>query len=270
VVVFFKLKILRLKVPKIISVANQKGGVGKTTTSINLATSLSAINKQILLVDADPQGNASTGMGIAYDNRDPSLYDLIVSEKYNEGAVKKTAVPGLDIITANTNLAASEIELVGVNNREFVLSKILKETKGYDYILIDCPPALGLLTINSLVASHSVIVPLQSEFFALEGIPSLVSSIELIKENFNSKLVIEGILLTMVDKRNSLSALVEKDVRDHFGETVYKTTIPRNVKVSEAPSHGKPAILYDVNSAGSMAYIGLAREILNNQGGINE
>ncbi len=256
--------------PKIISVANQKGGVGKTTTAINLATSLSTIDKKILLVDADPQGNASTGMGISYDNRNPSLYDLIVSGEYNENAIKKTIVPGLDIITANTNLAASEIELVGVEKREFVISKILSETKGYDYILIDCPPALGLLTINSLVASHSVIVPLQSEFFALEGISSLVSSIELIRENFNSKLFIEGILLTMVDKRNSLSALVEKDVRDHFGETVYKTTIPRNVKVSEAPSHGKPAILYDVNSSGSMAYIGLAREIINKQGFVNE
>ncbi len=256
--------------PKIISIANQKGGVGKTTTSINLATSLSTINKKILLVDADPQGNASTGMGIPYDEREPNLYDLIVSRNYDDNAVKKTIVPGLDIITSNTNLAASEIELVGVEKREFVVSKILSETKDYDYILIDCPPALGLLTINSLVASHSVIVPLQSEFFALEGISSLINSIQLIKENYNSNLIIEGILLTMVDKRNSLSALVEKDVRDHFGETVYKTTIPRNIKVSEAPSHGKPAILYDVNSAGSMAYIGLAREIIKKQGFVNE
>ena len=255
---------------KIISIANQKGGVGKTTTSINLATSLSAINKKVLLVDADPQGNASTGMGISYDDRSPSLYELIVSESYIDNAIKKTIVPGLEIITANTNLAASEIELASVKRREFVISNILSETKGYDYILIDCPPALGLLTINSLVASHSVIVPLQSEFFALEGISSLINSIDLIKENFNSNLLIEGILLTMVDKRNSLSSLVEKDVRDHFGATVYKTTIPRNVKVSEAPSHGKPAILYDVNSAGSMAYIGLAREIINKQGLANE
>ena len=250
---------------KIISIANQKGGVGKTTTSINLATSLSAVRKKVLLVDADPQGNASTGMGISYDERDPSLYDLIISGPNIEHAIKKTIVPGLDIITANTNLAASEIELVNVDNREFVISNILSKTNDYDYILIDCPPALGLLTINSLVASHSVIVPLQSEFFALEGISSLVSSIQLIKENFNTSLKIEGILLTMVDKRNSLSALVEKDVRDHFGDTVYKTTIPRNVKISEAPSHGKPAILYDVNCSGSMAYIGLAREIINNE-----
>ena len=256
--------------PKIISIANQKGGVGKTTTSINLATSLSTINKKILLVDADPQGNASTGMGIPYDEREPNLYDLIVSRNYDDNAVKKTIVPGLDIITSNTNLAASEIELAQVKNREFVLANLLSKINGYDYILIDCPPALGLLTIISLVASHSVIVPLQSEFFALEGISSLINSIQLIKENYNSNLIIEGILLTMVDKRKSLSALVEKDVRDHFGETVYKTTIPRNIKVSEAPSHGKPAILYDVNSSGSMAYIMLAREIIEKQGLTNE
>ena len=255
---------------KIISVANQKGGVGKTTTSINLATSLSAINNKILLIDADPQGNASTGIGISYENRSPNLYDLIVNEVLDLNAIKKTIVPGLDIITANTNLAASEIELTEVKNREFVISNLLSKVEGYDYILIDCPPALGLLTINALVASQSIIIPLQSEFFALEGISSLVNSIELIKESFNPNLVIEGILLTMVDKRNSLSSLVEKDVRDHFGETVYKTTIPRNVKVSEAPSHGKPAILYDVNSTGSVAYIELAREILKKQGLSNE
>ena len=255
---------------KIISIANQKGGVGKTTTSINLATSLSAIKKKILLIDADPQGNASTGIGISYEKRNPNLYDLIVGEALDERAIKNTIVPGLDIITSNTNLAASEIELAEIKNREFVLSNILSKIKDYDYILIDCPPALGLLTINALVASNSIIIPLQSEFFALEGISSLVNSIELIRESFNPKLVIEGILLTMVDKRNSLSSLVEKDVRNHFGETVYKTTIPRNVKVSEAPSHGKPAILYDVNSSGSMAYIGLAREIINKQGLLNE
>ena len=251
---------------KIISVANQKGGVGKTTTTINLATSLSAINKKILVIDADPQGNASTGIGISYENRSPNLYDLIVNEFLDLSSIKKTIVPGLDIITANTNLAASEIELAEVKNREFVISNLLSKVEGYDYILIDCPPALGLLTINALVASNSIIIPLQSEFFALEGISSLVNSIELIRENFNPSLVIEGILLTMVDKRNSLSSLVEKDVRNHFGETVYKTTIPRNVRISEAPSHGKPAILYDVNSSGSMAYIGLAREIMNKQG----
>ncbi|MDC6447460.1 AAA family ATPase [Alphaproteobacteria bacterium] len=250
---------------KIIAIANQKGGVGKTTTSINLATSLSAINKKVLLIDADPQGNASTGIGISYNDRSPSLYDLIVIRAFDKQAIKKTIVPNLNIITANTNLAASEIELSNVFKREFVISEILSAIKNYDYILIDCPPALGLLTINSLVASNSVIIPLQSEFFALEGVSSLINSIQLIKENFNPNLEVEGILLTMVDKRNSLSSLVEKDVREHFGKTVYQTTIPRNVKISEAPSHGKPVILYDVNCSGSMAYIGLAREIINKQ-----
>ena len=251
---------------KIISIANQKGGVGKTTTTINLATSLSAINKKVLLIDSDPQGNASTGMGIAYDNRSPNLYDIISKGTFDKGAVKKTIVPNLDIITANTNLAASEIELAGVERREFVISGILSKINNYDYILIDCPPALGLLTINSLVASNSVIIPLQSEFFALEGISSLMNSVQLIRDNYNPALKVEGILLTMVDKRNSLSALVEKDVRQHFGNIVYETTIPRNVKISEAPSHGKPAILYDVNCPGSMAYIGLAREVINKEG----
>jgi len=251
---------------KIISIANQKGGVGKTTTTINLATSLSAVNRRVLLVDADPQGNASTGMGIEYNNRSPNLYDIISSGIFDESALKKTIVPNLDIIAANTNLAASEIELASVERREFVISNILSKIKNYDYILIDCPPALGLLTINSLVASNSIIVPLQSEFFALEGISSLMNSVQLIKENYNPVLEVEGILLTMVDKRNSLSSLVEKDVREHFGDTVYETTIPRNVKISEAPSHGKPAILYDVNCSGSMAYISLAREIINKEG----
>ena len=251
---------------KIISIANQKGGVGKTTTTINLATSLSAINKTVLLVDADPQGNASTGIGITYEERIPSLYDLIIKRELDEGAIKKTIVPNLSIISANTNLAAAELELTSVEKREFVLADILLKANKFDFILIDCPPALGLLTINSLVASNSVIVPLQSEFFALEGMSSLVNTIQLIKENFNPKLNVEGILLTMVDKRNTLSSLVEKDVREHFGEIVYKTTIPRNIKISEAPSHGKPAIIYDVNCSGSMAYIGLAREIMNKQG----
>ena len=251
---------------KIISIANQKGGVGKTTTTINLATSLSAINKKVLIIDADPQGNASTGLGIPYENRSPNLYELITSRELDPSAIKETQVPNLRIITSNTNLAAAEVELANVEKREFVLEGILKKIKNFDFIIIDCPPALGFLTINSLVASSSVIVPLQSEFFALEGISSLMNTIQLIKENYNNKLSVEGILLTMVDKRNSLSSLVEKDVREHFGEIVYRTTIPRNIKISEAPSHGKPALIYDVNCSGSMAYIGLAKEIINKQG----
>ena len=251
---------------KIISIANQKGGVGKTTTTINLATSLSAVNKKVLIIDADPQGNASTGLGIPYENRSPNLYELITNRELDPTSIKETQVPNLRIITSNTNLAAAEVELANVEKREFVLEEILDKTKNFDFIIIDCPPALGFLTINSLVASSSVIVPLQSEFFALEGISSLMNTIQLIKENYNSKLSVEGILLTMVDKRNSLSSLVEKDVREHFGEIVYRTTIPRNVKISEAPSHGKPALIYDVNCSGSMAYIGLAKEIINKQG----
>ena len=251
---------------KIISIANQKGGVGKTTTTINLATSLSAINKKVLIIDADPQGNASTGLGISYENRSPNLYELITNRDLDPSAIKETQVPNLSIITSNTNLAAAEVELANVEKREFVLGEILDKIKNFDFIIIDCPPALGFLTINSLVASSSVLVPLQSEFFALEGISSLMNTIQLIKENYNSKLSVEGILLTMVDKRNSLSSLVEKDVREHFGEIVYRTTIPRNVKISEAPSHGKPALIYDVNCSGSMAYIGLAKEIINKQG----
>ncbi len=251
---------------KIISIANQKGGVGKTTTTINLATSLSAINKKVLIIDADPQGNASTGMGINYEDRAPSLYDLIVNRQLDQKAIKETLAPNLNIITSNTNLAAAEVELTNVDKREFVLAEILEKTENFDFIIIDCPPALGFLTINSLVASNSVIVPLQSEFFALEGMSSLMKTIQLIKESYNPKLNVEGILLTMVDKRNTLSSLVEKDVREHFGEIVYKTTIPRNVKISEAPSHGQPALIYDVNCSGSMAYIGLAKEIVHKEG----
>ena len=255
---------------KIISIANQKGGVGKTTTTINLATSLAAINKKVLIIDADPQGNASTGMGLGHNNRNPSIYEMIAEGLYLDEGVKETAVPGLNIICADTNLAAAEIELTNIEEREDVLKKILKDVNTFDYIFIDCPPALGLLTINSLVASNTALIPLQSEFFALEGLSSLISTIDIIRNNYNKNLEIEGILLTMVDKRNSLSSLVEKDVRQHFGERVYKTTIPRNIKISEAPSHGKPALIYDTHCAGSLAYIALAKEVILNQNNKNE
>ena len=250
---------------KIISIANQKGGVGKTTTAINLSTAMVAINKKVLLVDADPQGNASTGLGISEDNRSPSLYNLLTSGKFDTNAIKKTLIPNLDIITSTQDLAASEIELAEKENREFCLKGILDQIKDYDYFFIDCPPALGLLTINGLVAATSVIVPLQSEFFALEGLSSLTKTINLIKNNFNSSLEIEGVVLTMHDKRNSLSELVENDVRSYFGDKVYKTIIPRNVRVSEAPSHGKPVLVYDTNCVGSKAYIDLAKEVIYNQ-----
>ena len=250
---------------KIISITNQKGGVGKTTTAINLATSLAAIKKKILIIDADPQGNASTGIGITYEEREPSLYKLITLGDHDEKSIKKTIVPGLDIIPSSPDLAGSEIELVDVSNREFVLRSIIEKIENYDFIIIDCPPALGLLTINAIVASHSIIIPLQCEFFALEGLTSLINSIELIKDNYNKKIFIEGILLTMVDKRNTLSSLVENDVRSHLGEKVYKTTIPRNIRISEAPSHGKPALIYDTQCSGSLAYIQLAKEVILNQ-----
>ncbi len=250
---------------KVIAVANQKGGVGKTTTTINLATALAAIDKKILIVDSDPQGNASTGFGIEEKDREPSLYRLLSQGRMEEKSIKKTLIPNLDIITATIDLAASEIELANVKDREERLKNILEDIGGYDFFIIDCPPALGLLTINSLVAADSVMVPLQCEFFALEGLTALTQTINIIKENFNKKLEIEGLVLTMHDKRNTLSELVEKDVREHFKTKVYKTIIPRNVRISEAPSHGKPVLIYDTACAGSKAYIELAKEVICNQ-----
>ncbi len=250
---------------KIISISNQKGGVGKTTTTINLATSLAAVKKNVLIVDADPQGNASTGLGLKYDSRNPSIYEMIHEKKLLKDGIKETIIPGLKIIGANTDLAAAEVELTNFEKREFIFKSIFAEIDNFDFIFVDCPPALGLLTINSLVASNTTLIPLQSEFFALEGLSSLMQTIKLIQQNFNKDLKIEGILLTMLDKRNSLSSLVERDVRQHFGNQVYKTTIPRNVKISEAPSHGKPALVYDTQAAGSLAYIELAKEVILNQ-----
>lgn len=250
---------------KVIAIANQKGGVGKTTTAINLATAMAAIEKKILLIDADPQGNASTGLGLKEEERTPSLYDILTSQKFNKDSIKPTKIPGLDIITSTKDLAASEIELVNIKEREHVIKKLILEINEYDFIFIDCPPALGLLTINSLVAANTVLVPLQCEFFALEGLSDLIATIKTIKSGLNSNIDIEGVVLTMFDKRNSLSSLVEKDVRGHFKEKVYKTVIPRNVRISEAPSHGKPVLIYDTTCVGSQAYIGLAKELIFNQ-----
>ena len=250
---------------KIIAIANQKGGVGKTTTAINLATAMAAIEKKILLIDADPQSNASTGLGLLEEDRNPSLYNLLTDKKFNPNSIKETKIPNLNIIASTIDLAASEIELAEMDDRENIMKNILNKITGYDYLFIDCPPALGLLTINSLVASDSVIIPLQCEFFALEGLSSLISTIETIKSTLNPQIQIEGVVLTMYDKRNSLSALVEEDVRGHFGKKVYKTVIPRNVRISEAPSHGKPVLIYDTSCVGSVAYIGLAKEVIFNQ-----
>ncbi len=250
---------------KIISIANQKGGVGKTTTTINLATALCSVGKKVLIIDLDPQSNASTGLGIDENQRNLTIYDLLISKKYNANVAQKTLIPNLQIIPSTVDLAGAEIEMVDLEMREERLKFIISQIEGYDNIIIDCPPALGLLTINGLVASNSVIIPLQCEYFALEGLSSLISTIDSIQNSFNKDLEIQGIVLTMYDNRNSLSALVEKDVRKHMGNKVYSTVIPRNVRVSEAPSHGKPVLLYDVNCLGSRAYINLAKEVINQQ-----
>ena len=250
---------------KIIAIANQKGGVGKTTTTINLATAMAAIDKKTLIIDADPQGNASTGLGILKEDRDPCLYKMLTAGYFDKKSIKKTFIPNLDIITSTNDLAASEIELADIEKRESRLKTVLNKINEYDYFFIDCPPALGLLTINSLVAADSVIVPLQCEFFALEGLSALMKTIQSIKENFNNNLYIEGVVLTMHDKRNTLTLLVENDVREYFEEKVYKTIIPRNVRISEAPSHGKPVLVYDTNCVGSKAYIELAKEVILKQ-----
>ena len=251
----------------IIAIANQKGGVGKTTTTINLATALCSIGKKVLVVDLDPQSNASTGLGIDEKFREKNIYDLLVSSKFYENAVKKTIIPSLDIIPATNDLAAAELEFVDINEREKRLKSVLDGVSDYDNIMIDCPPALGLLTINGLVASNSVIIPLQCEYFALEGLTSLMQTIQSIQRSFNQNLIIQGIVLTMFDKRNSLSSLIETDVRENLGKMVYSTTIPRNVRISEAPSHGKPVLIYDVNCPGSKAYIELAKEVIKQQKG---
>ncbi len=251
---------------RVIAIANQKGGVGKTTTAINLGTALAAIHKQVVVIDLDPQGNASTGLGIPPADRHPNTYDVLSGEVPIGAASLETIVPGLHIVPAGVDLSGAEIELVAAERREFVLKTALNRTRGiFDYVLIDCPPALGLLTINALVAADAVLVPLQCEFFALEGISHLLRTIERVKRTLNQKLEIQGIVLTMYDKRNNLSELVASDVRAHFGEKVYETVIPRNVRISEAPSHGRPVLIYDTACAGSRAYLELAGEIIRRE-----
>ncbi len=249
---------------RIIAFANQKGGVGKTTTAINIGASLAAIKKRVLLIDLDQQGNAGTGLGFVRAAHKQSVYGVIMGTENIADNILTTAVPGLHLLPSGIELAGAEVDLLDVENREYRLRDALKPILGYyDFILLDCPPALGHLTLNALNAADSVIIPLQCEFFALEGIRQLVNTINIVQQKWNPDLKILGVLLTMYDKRYSMTRDVENDVRNTFGDTVFKTVIPRNVRVSEAPSHGKPALFYDFNSTGAQSYLRVATEIVN-------
>ena len=252
----------------VISVINQKGGVGKTTTTINLATALAKKGKKILIIDLDPQGNATTGLGKSNNDEEKSVYNILIGKISAENAIQESSVKGLDLIGSNVNLSGLEVETANDANRAFLLKEILKKENNslfndYENIFIDCPPSLSLLTVMSLVSADELLIPLQTEFFALEGITQLVKTIDRIKANLNPKLSIRGILLTMFDKRNKLSSQVDNEARKHFKDKVYKTVIPRNVRLSEAPSHGVPCLIYDKGCPGSKSYISLAEEFIN-------
>jgi len=251
---------------RVITIANQKGGVGKTTTAINLATALAAIGENVLVLDVDPQGNASTGLGIDRDDRVVSSYDVILGEANVMDAAIPTAVPNLSVVASTLDLLGVEMEISSEKDRVFRLKKALEaHNHEFSYVIIDCPPSLNLLTLNAMAASDSLLVPLQCEFFALEGLSQLLKTVEQVRGSMNPELTIQGIVLTMFDGRNNLAKQVEDDVRAHMGEMVYKTVIPRNVRLSEAPSHGKPAILYDLACAGSQAYLNLASEVIQRE-----
>jgi len=252
------------KTPRIIAIVNQKGGVGKTTTTINMAAALTLRGKKVLLIDLDPQGNAATGLGIPKSSRDITTYDIFVDGVALSEATMETVVPGLKLVPSHIDLAGAELEIGERAGRTIILRDAINDdSNNYDYILIDCPPSLNLLTVNALSAARSVLVPLQCEFFALEGLSQLLQTVEMAKANINPELVIDGVMLTMYDRRNRLSAQVAADVRKHLGPAVFKTIIPRNVRIAEAPSFGKPVLMYDPMCSGSLAYKALADEILS-------
>jgi len=258
------------KRPRILVVANQKGGVGKTTTAINLGTALAAVGEPTLIIDIDPQGNASTGLGILRSERKITTYDVLMGQARLAEAIMPTRIPKLSLVPSTVDLSGAELELVGVDHRNFRLKEAIAEYSvhghsPFSYALIDCPPSLTLLTVNAMTAADAVVVPLQCEFFALEGLTQLLNTIALVRESLNPTLEIQGIVLTMFDKRNKLSDQVAADVREHMGAKVYNTMIPRNVRISEAPSHGLPALVYDLRCPGSQAYIRLAGELIQRE-----
>jgi len=253
----------QLNSTKIIAITNQKGGVAKTTTVVNLAAALASAGSKVLVIDLDPQGNASTGLGVEMNERTKTIYQVLTNQTNITEAVKATAIENLDIIVSEINLSAAEIELLQIENKELQLKTALTSLeKKYNYILLDCPPSLGQLTLNALAAANAIIIPMQCEFYALEGLSHLLKSINLVQKNLNKSLKILGILLTMYDRRNRLTEEVEGDVRNFLGDLVFKAVIPRNVRISEAPSHGKPVITYDPSSNGAKAYHELAREVI--------
>ncbi|MEK7802280.1 MAG: ParA family protein [Pseudomonadota bacterium] len=255
-----------MSLPRLLAIANQKGGVGKTTTAVNLATALAAVGKRVMLLDLDPQGNATTGLGVKRSEIRRSAYDLLFEEDLDATTLAiQTKVPGLYVLPSSMHLAGAEIELVTTKRREYRLREALRRPMPFDYVIIDCPPSLSLVTLNALVAVDAVVVPLQCEFYALEGLSHLVKTIDRVKQHFNPTLDIHGVLLTMYDPRNRLSGAVASDVREFFGDKVYNTVIPRNVKLSEAPSYGLPAIIYDMKCPGAQAYIRLAGEVIRRE-----
>ncbi len=254
---------------RVLAISNQKGGVGKTTTAINLSTALAAVGEHVALLDLDPQGNASTGLGVAANERDGTTYDVLVGDRVLSDILTQTSVPRLEVAPAGMTLAGADIDLLDDQRRHHrlkdAIARLAADRPELTYVIIDCPPSLGLLTVGAMTASNAVLIPLQCEFFALEGLSQIMRTIETVRSRLNPHLELQGVVLTMYDRRNNLSADVEADVRAHLGEKVYRTAIPRNVRISEAPSHGKPALLYDLKCAGSQAYVQLASEVIGRE-----